>query len=204
MREPADPEESDDMQDEATTEEAMRPRRRPDNELPGSVAVDAVLATSEDLVIFIGGLSVYQHGLDLTVGVRARPGRLDAHPEGLLAEVGGNGAGWSPLLLGVEFSDGRSCGNLEMSQAAVRDTSKEQPRLLFESASGDDRSASTSWLLSPLPPPGDLQIVCAWPSHGVPRTTTTLPTEPILRAAARARELRRRQPRSETRPPLPC
>lgn len=203
MREPADPEESDDVQDEATSEEAMRLRRRPDNELPGSVAVDAVLASNEDLVIFICGLSVYRHGMDLTVEVRARPGRSVAHPEGLLAEVGGHGAGWSPMLLGVEFSDGRSCGNLEMSQAAVRDTSKEQPRLVFESAIGDDRSASTSWFLSPLPPPGDLRIVCAWPSHGVPETTTTLPTEPILHAAARARELWRWQPRSGTGPPLP-
>lgn len=197
MREPADPEESDDVQDGATTDEAMRLRRRPDNELPGSVAVDAVLASNEDLVIFIGGLSVYRHGMDLNVEVRARPGRSVAHPEGLLAEVGSHGAGWDPLLLGVEFSDGRSCGNLEMSQAAVRDVSNEQPRLLFESASGDDRSASTSWFLSPLPPPGDLRIVCSWPSHGVPETTTTLPTEPILRAAARAREFWRRQSRSE-------
>ena len=161
------------------------------------------LASNEDLVIFICGLSVYRHGMDLTVDVRARPGRSVAHPEGLLAEVGGQGAGWSPLLLGVEFSDGRSCGNVGGSQAAVRDVAKEQPRLLFESASGDDRRASTSWFLSPLPPPGDLRIVCSWPSHGVPRTTTTLPTEPILRAAARARELWRWQPRSEIRPPLP-
>lgn len=52
MREPADPGESDDVRNEATTEEAMRLRRRPDNELPGTVAVDAVLASSEDLVVF--------------------------------------------------------------------------------------------------------------------------------------------------------
>jgi hypothetical protein len=197
MREPGDPGVSDDVQDKASSEEAMRPRRRPDNELPGSVAVDAVLATSEDLVIFVCGLSVYRNGIDLTVEVRARPGRSVAHPEGLLAEVGGHGDGWDPLRLGVEFSDGRSCGNVGGSQAATRDASKEPPRLLSERAIGDDRSASTSWFLSPLPPPGDLRIVCSWPSHRVPETITTLSTEPILRAAAHARELWPWQPRSE-------
>lgn len=200
MREPDDRGESDDVQGEATSEEGMLLRRRPDNELPGSVAVDAVLASSEELVVFICGLSVYRHGIDLTVEVRARPGRSVAHPEGLLAEVGGHGDGWSPLLLGVEYSDGRSCGNAERSPATVP---ADQPLLLSDSATADDRRASTSWFLSPLPPAGDLRIVCSWPSHGVPETTTTLSTEPILRAAARARELWPWQPRSETRTPLP-
>jgi hypothetical protein len=167
---------------------SRRHLRRPDNEIPGAVAVDALLASSEDLVIFISGMSVYRNGVDFTVEVRARPGRMSG---GSLHEaMVWLGGGENRLLLGIEFADGRRCTNVPSEHPPPGGTTAEdQPELWSSGSGGRLRTASASWFLSPLPPPGDLRIICAWPAAEIPETVTTLSADTILRAASRAREL---------------
>jgi hypothetical protein len=162
--------------------------RRPDNEIPGSVAVDALLASSEDLVVFICGMSVYRDGVDFTVEVRARPGRMSG--ASLHEAMVWPGAGEDRLLLGVEFDDGRRCTNVPREHPPPSGTtSADQPALWSSGSGGRLRTAYASWFLYPLPPPGDLRIICAWPAAGISETVTTLSADAILRAADRAREL---------------
>lgn len=175
---------------EAAAEAADRPFTKPNNEMPGCVPIEAMLASSEDVAIFVCALSVYRHGVDLTVEVRARPGRpVNDQADFLGSAIFGHGSEGQPLRLEVEFADGRRTSDVHVTEPSSGDPRQQQPRLWSSGGGGDDRSASASWFLTPLPPPGDLRIACAWPSRGVPETITTLSAEPILSAAARAREL---------------
>jgi hypothetical protein len=42
------------------------------------------------------------------------------------------------------------------------------------------------WWIWPLPPPGPLDLVCAWPVHGILETRATIDGGAILKAAGRA------------------
>lgn len=179
--------------------EAWRGRQRPDNEVPGSVAFEAVLGESEDLAIFVCGLSVYRNGVELALEVRARPSYADSrHDE---SEFLGGAVVRGGLLLGAEFADGRRCSNLPGRRE--KPLRLDQPVLWSDGGGGGGRSAAVSWFLSPLPPPGELRIICAWPGRGIPESITTLPAEPILAAAARARELWPWQPERQERSRIP-
>ena len=56
-------------------DDPWRHRQPPDNEVPGSIAFEAVLASSADLAVFMSGISVFRHGIEFTVEVRVRPDR---------------------------------------------------------------------------------------------------------------------------------
>jgi hypothetical protein len=75
-------------------ETAWRRRQRPENEVPISVAIDAVLADGQEAVVFISGARVFSNGVDFTLEVRARHGTND----------GRGGMGWRPWRWGPEQS----------------------------------------------------------------------------------------------------
>jgi hypothetical protein len=161
----------------------------PDNEIPGSVAIEAVLASTEDLVVFICGMNAYRSGIAFTVEVRVGPSRTlsDDLREGATNPFGAES---SRILLGIEFADGRRCTSVPREHPPPGfEASADQPSLWARGGGGSIRSTSVSWFLSPLPPPGDLRIFFAWPAAGLPETTAALPADDILRAASRAREL---------------
>lgn len=54
---------------------------------------------------------------------------------------------------------------------------------------GGDRYTEVSLYLSPLPPPGPLRIITAWPGRGLQETVTELAADPLIEAAARVRVL---------------
>jgi hypothetical protein len=51
-------------------EAVWRRRQRPENEVPVSVAIDAVLADGPEVVVFISGARVFSNGVDFTLEVR--------------------------------------------------------------------------------------------------------------------------------------
>ena len=63
--------------------------------------------------------------------------------------------------------------------------------VLVEGARGYPDTFGAAWArdicLWPLPPPGPLRLVCAWPDRGIPETSTTIDAGPLRDAAARAR-----------------
>lgn len=183
---------------EAASGTGWRRRLKPENEIPTAVAVNAVLGSTDDVVVFIPWMTVYRNGVEFRLEVRARPGHLfaDRSP----SEPDGSGLfeamyqhddvnRGNRLLLGVEFADGRSCPNLGSKELSGADAGPEHPSLWQGDCSGDNSSASASWFLTPLPPPGDLRLVCAWIAAGVAETVTTLSANDIVDAAGRAREL---------------
>jgi len=101
-------------------EAAWRRRQRPENEVPVSVAIDAVLADVQDVVVFISGARVFSNGVDFTLEVRARHGTNDGRG-GMLGGVHGDGDPSNRLLRGVEFSDGRlAAGSMRLAGESLR------------------------------------------------------------------------------------
>jgi len=169
-------------------ETAWRRRQRPENEVPTSVAIDAVLADDHEVVVFIAGARVFSNGVDFTLEVRARHATTGGRGD-MLGGVHGDGDPSDRLLLGFEFSDRRRCTNIGAPFSPDSHDSAERPLLTPGGGSGGTRSSDISLFLSPLPPPGDLRIVCAWPKFGLPEKITVLSTDAILEAAHRVRVL---------------
>ena len=169
-------------------EVVWRRRQRQENEVPGSVAIDAVLAGDHKIVVFISGARVFSNGVDFTLEVRARHGSTDGRGD-MLAGVHGYGDPSDRLLLGIEFSDGRRCTNTGEPLDLDGSDSVEQPLLTPGGGSSSIRSGDITLFLSPLPPPGDLRVVCAWPKRGLPEAITVLSADDILEAEQRARVL---------------
>jgi hypothetical protein len=161
------------------------------NEVPVSVAFDAVIASTPDLAVFVSGLRVYSNGVDFTVEMRAR------QPSSQGEEGIGRGLhSWSGdrMLLGVEFSDGHRTSTLPYWG---RSGEPGGPSLCPGGGSSGGRTADLSMFLSPIPPPGDLRLVCAWPAQGIDDTFTALPCEEIRDAASRVVQLWEWEPEVE-------
>ena len=193
--------------DDDAGERAWRRHARPDNEVPVSLALDVMIAATDDIAVFICGLAVYRNGVDLTVEVRSRPNR-SGDDELLAGDFYGMRSA-SRLLFGVEYADGRRCANLAVRPDPNADGPQDQPRLRPGGGGGGENVASASWFLCPLPPPGALRIYCAWPSAGIAETVTSIDADRILEAASRVRELwpwepTTRRPRPLARPVLPA
>ena len=144
-------------------EVVWRRRQRPENEVPGSVAIDAVLVGDDEVVVFISSMRAFSNGLDFTLEMRAR--HASADERGDTFGLHGHGGPSDPPLLGIEFSDGRRCTNVDPLDIDGSD-SAERPVLTPGGGSSTARSADLTLFLSPLPPPGDLRVVCAWPKRG--------------------------------------
>ena len=182
-------------------DDSWRHRQPPDNEIPGSVAIEALLASTADLVVFMSGMRVFRRGIEFTTEVRARPGQ--ARADDLGRDIHGDGSSGDRLLLGVEFADGRRCTNVGGRHEIDYRAPEDQPQLWPLGGSGGGRTASMSWFLSPLPPPGGFRIICAWPGRNVPETISEVAGEPIIQAAGRAQELWPWEPDVHDREPTP-
>jgi hypothetical protein len=190
---------------------AYRRRSAPDNEVPGAVAFNALLARNADLAVALVGGAVFSNGISLSLAVRLR--HADETTDGLGSEVFRNhrrGHSGPALLIGVEYPDGQTASNVSQD-APLEHSATERPSLSQRGGGGGGRSYEMSYWLTPLPPPGDLTIVVAWPSRGLPEARTVLPSEVLAQASANVTVLwpwtdatEEAEPRQPTRPDLPA
>ncbi len=180
---------------------AMRSRQRPENEVPVSVALDAMLGEAADFIVYLSGVRVFRTVLEFRLTALARhrgAGR------GLSGALFGHGEQEDRLLLGVEYADGRIGSNLGGFPAGLnQELDPTTPVLMPGGGGGGDRSAETSYYLTPLPPPGPLRIITAWPSRGVAESVTEIPAEPLTDAATRVRVLWNLDPDEQPVQPQP-
>lgn len=151
--------------------------------MPASVAFDAMLLQGEDVAVFLSGLRVHSTGIAFKIDVRARRG-LRSDDEEYVDPFFGRGA--RQVLVGVELPDGRRTSNLGPRRF---DDAADGPVLHQGGGGGGGRSAEADYFLTPLPPAGEVTLVCAWPSRGLGETLTVLPTAEIRQVAARVVEL---------------
>lgn len=167
--------------------DAWRRRHRPVNEIPATVPLDVEIGATDSVVVFVSSLALYSNGIEFTVEARGRGGPgSDDRPVALVEGLMGTVPLEHRVLLGVEFADGRRC----LSTPRGQEADPEAELLLLPSGGhGGNGVASAEWFLSPLPPPGDLTLYCAWPSAGIVETTTIIAADPLADAAPRVRQL---------------
>jgi hypothetical protein len=155
-------------------------RQRPDNEVPGSLPVDAILFRSEQAAIVLTTCEAYSHGFDL--GVLAY---LRDPPAG---DVGIRMAPHAPgeLAIGVQYAGGRRAGTFGGGSTEEAIPEAERLRVQLQGGQTGNRLMQTSVRVTPLPPAGDVIVVAAWESQGIAECFAALSGDAIRAAAARA------------------
>ena len=156
----------------------------PDNEAPCALGVSGVIGRSADAAILLAGLALYTTGLQIELAIRRR---LDPDPDDRMHSSFDGG-----LLVGVEFSDGRSAvaGRHGWSNWPAAD----QPVLTNRGSGGGGREWSSTLWLSPVPPPGDMVLVVASPTLGIDESSVTVDADALRSAAAKVEVLWPREP----------
>jgi len=170
----------------------------PENEVPVAVPLNAVLARTGDVALALLRLQVYSTGLTFDLILRCRASAVSGG-RGLDTILWRHGPEASPLLVGLEFPDGRrvtSAGRPFPGSAGPDDVVFHE-----SSSSGGGLSCDQSWWLSPLPPGGPLRLVVRCEPLGIADTTTELDGAAIAAAAAGVTELWPWEPPPQMPPP---
>lgn len=153
--------------------------------LPGTVAIDRIVAKTDDVAVCVTGFQAYSTGFffDL-VTISAYPGDRELDPlffeAGRLAQVGETSP--SKLKFGVQFADGSKATNIAIAPTM----SPTGPVMhIGGGGGGGGRWRQETWI-SPLPPAGPLVLVCEWPAAGIALTTLEVDARLILEGAQRA------------------
>lgn len=98
------------------------------------------------------------------------------------------------LRFGVQFADGRKVTNLDQYPFVPEDLPLDQPVMVEGGggvgSEGGRLGRGAFWdlelVVQPLPPPGPLTFVCAWPGRGIPEVRAEIDAGLVLDAAAAA------------------
>lgn len=154
----------------------------PDNEAGITVPINATLADDGQTALWLGHLVVFATSFQACLTAFARTPGDD-----------GQGAAWGmpprsgrSLMLGVELADGRRASSLDA--LAPGETALDQLTVSLSGGGSLLRCALTAQV-SPLPSPGPLRFVWAWPARDIDEGMLDIAAEPIIEAAQRSREL---------------
>ncbi len=162
--------------------------------LPGISSERLVLFHTSEAVMVIDRFQGYPNGLmcEISTFVRRPMGPGGMPPWGF--EHRDPWDSFEPnnaLRLGVLFSDGSKWNNIDQADVGLSIDDAEPPGIVFTAQGGS--SNPTGWQfdywLWPLPPPGLLTFVVAWPVHGIDETMVSIDTAPLLQAASEATPL---------------
>lgn len=161
----------------------------PQGTLPGTVALELILAQTEKVAVCVTRLAAYPTGFEFDVLTMSADDKDDLDPlmfhhhhrvrRGASEDI-------PPELLrfGVQFPDGSKATNT----GGFHHDRQPPSGPIMNSGGGGGGGGSwrqTQWVW-PLPPPGTLTLVCEWPAIGIPVTRTPLDAQLILDAAERA------------------
>jgi hypothetical protein len=185
-------------------DEQFRRLSAPENEVPASIPVSALLVRTGTSALTLTGVQVFSTGVGFTLTVRCRPealpdGQADLHE---LMWRGRRGQG-SALLVGVEFADGRRASNLPGRDPFGSAAGSGDLLLTQGSGSGHQLTVEQEWWLSPLPPAGPLRLVVRCDLLDLPETVTELDGTAIQAAAEDVAVLWPWVPPSAVGPPGP-
>jgi hypothetical protein len=166
------------------------------NVVPGMAPVAAILARTEETVVAVTGIRAYPAGFGFTLDLRLRgsvPRAMRMHWP--LPDVVSDSMRVLPaeaiLRLTIEFADGRSVSTADPQTAGPGEPDPDRPVLSNGPGTswGADEWYRDAWCLAleyrvrPLPPPGPLALVCAWPGRGIPNSRVEVNGAAIRQAA---------------------
>jgi hypothetical protein len=152
----------------------------------GSVALDLLLARSDDAAVALTGLIAYPNGFAFTIAavLREEDRRGRVHHHGFHpGETGEPPAEF--LRLGLRFADGRVATNLA-GHPWSDDVTPDRPLLMPDSGGGGGRRFDMGHWVWPLPPAGPLTFFVAWPGYHIDETSAEIDATVLHEAAGRA------------------
>jgi hypothetical protein len=171
---------------------------------PGLCPLSVVLGRSATTAVLVEGARAYPAGVVLRLVVQLRERGREARRRVLSALDVTHGRGQLDLELppgglrwGVELADGQRVTTVDDYRAWNARPGEWDPDWLPDRPTLTGLGRPSVWggawsrdvWLWPLPPPGPLRLVCAWPDRGIPETSTTVDAGPLRQAAAQAEPL---------------
>jgi hypothetical protein len=156
----------------------------PDGWAGGWVPWHVVLFKTANLHCSLSGGEAYPTGASFSLILRSQPDPDDAGPfDRILSFVLGGAEG---PRLGIGFADGRKAvmGGLPRSEEGP-----EGPVLMPGGGGGGGDTLHTSLWLSPLPPPGPLDVVVSWETQNIAEQKFEFDGAELVAAAERAEKL---------------
>jgi len=145
----------------------------PHNVLPGIAPVELIITRTDQTVVAIAGIQAYPTGFGFTLCLHLRnvstreeqqlPYLLDRAP------LGGDPLPDEFLRFGMQFADGRKATNLDQPSYDP-DHEPDRPVLIQQGGGGGGATWDMEHWVWPLPPPGPLAFVCAWPGRAIAET----------------------------------
>ena len=164
----------------------------PDNVIPGALPLELLLAASQTVVVALRGRAAYPTGFEFDLVVRLRalaPADEPSTSQFLVVSPEEVTTGRLPprfLRFGLEFSDGRKVTNLPRTGPRLIAHPGVGPILWGRDGSGSSLAWRQAYWVWPLPPPGPLKFVCAWPAFEIPESTASVDGARVIDAAQRA------------------
>jgi hypothetical protein len=176
--------------------------------LPGVAPVSLVLARTDNTVVGLTDVRGYPNGFAFVLRVRwglvADPVRAAAVPFpdwGSPDPLEDEPLPDALLRFGLQFADGRKVTNLDQYPFVPEGLPPDQPVLVEGGGVGSEGGRlgrGALWdlelVVQPLPPPGPLAFICAWPGRGVPTSRMEVDGGAIRAAADTAVTLWPRRP----------
>lgn len=157
---------------------------RPDDRTPVTLPLDHVLARTDRVAVFLGGVRVYPNGFELTVDVVYRTARRPVRRPSNPFRGGWPDGDDDALRLGVLYADGRR------AIADQRPARPERPPMIRQrgGSGGAHGWEQRIWVWG-IPEEGPVTLVCDWRAEDVPERRLDLDGDALRAAAARSAPL---------------
>lgn len=145
-----------------------------------------VLLRADEVLVVASEVEAFPDGVHLSIQIRVHPTLWERLPNGHPGLMGfGSNDG---ILFGVGYADGRKA-ILGRGHPTSIDEDPPGPLLMPRGGGGGTAEWRMGVWLWPLPPPGDLTFVTAWPSQGISETSVTVDASELNAAASQAEHL---------------
>lgn len=173
---------------------------RPQGPPLGVVVDELLLARSDQAAIYVDYLDAFPEGFELEISASTKVAYHELARAGDETGPDPFGRHWPmveerrdvlpPQLLrvGVRFADGRTATNIGGHDRPVGGPVMNCLSGGGWGGGGESRFHQGYWI-SPLPPPGPVELVCEWPAVGIPVAHREIDAQLILDAAERARAM---------------
>ncbi|MFZ0387547.1 MAG: hypothetical protein WAL22_17930 [Solirubrobacteraceae bacterium] len=173
---------------------------RPQGPPLGAAVSELLLARSQRAAVYVDYLDAYPDGFELEIRASTSVAYHALTRDGDAPGPDPFGSHWPTagerrdvlpaelLRIGVQFADGRTATNISGHDRPVGGPTMRPLRGGGHGGGGASRFHQAYWI-SPLPPPGPVELVCEWPAVEIPVARQEIDAQLILDAAESSRAM---------------